>query len=82
VNPLDPQSYLDPLQRFVSALPVAYSFAAGLVAALNPCGFIMLPSFAALQLGFGGCSGRMAAGGWRHIPPRSGCCGRWWWGRW
>ncbi|HXG41715.1 MAG TPA: cytochrome c biogenesis protein CcdA [Dehalococcoidia bacterium] len=54
MNPLDPQSYLDPLQRLVAGLPLAYSFAAGLVAALNPCGFIMLPSFAALQLGFGG----------------------------
>ena len=67
VNPLDPQSYLDPLQRFVSALPVAYSFAAGLVAALNPCGFIMLPSFAALQLGFGGRGG---AGEARPFPER------------
>jgi len=57
VNPLDTQSYLDPVQRLVASLPLAYSFAAGLVAALNPCGFIMLPSFAALQLGFGGRGG-------------------------
>lgn len=53
MNPLDPQSYLDPVQRLVASLPLAYSFAAGMVAALNPCGFIMLPSFAALQLRLG-----------------------------
>jgi cytochrome c biogenesis protein CcdA len=67
VNPLDPQSYLDPVQRFVSGLPLAYSFAAGLVAALNPCGFIMLPSFAALQLGFGDRGGGGRA---RPLPER------------
>ena len=67
MNPLDPQSYLEPVQRFVAGLPLAYSFAAGLVAALNPCGFIMLPSFAALQLGLGGRGG---GGGARPLPER------------
>lgn len=48
----DLQTYLEPLQRLVQGLPLAYSFAAGMAASFNPCGFIMLPSFAALQLGY------------------------------
>ncbi|MDP9371968.1 MAG: cytochrome c biogenesis protein CcdA [Chloroflexota bacterium] len=32
-------------------LPVAYAFAAGLAASVNPCGFVMLPAFAAYRLG-------------------------------
>ncbi|MDP9371310.1 MAG: cytochrome c biogenesis protein CcdA [Chloroflexota bacterium] len=32
-------------------LPVAYAFAAGLAASVNPCGFAMLPAFAAYRLG-------------------------------
>ncbi len=32
-------------------LPVAYAFAAGLAASVNPCGFMMLPAFAAYRLG-------------------------------
>lgn len=31
----------------VSALPVSYAFGAGMLASVNPCGFIMLPAFAA-----------------------------------
>ncbi len=32
-------------------LPLAYAFAAGLAASVNPCGFMMLPAFAAYRLG-------------------------------
>ncbi len=32
-------------------LPIAYAFAAGLAASINPCGFVMLPAFAAYRLG-------------------------------
>lgn len=31
----------------VDALPVSYAFAAGMLATVNPCGFVMLPAFAA-----------------------------------
>ena len=33
--------------RQVDALPVSYAFGAGMLATVNPCGFIMLPAFAA-----------------------------------
>jgi len=32
-------------------LPIGYAFAAGMVAAVNPCGFMLLPSFLSYQLG-------------------------------
>jgi len=32
---------------WVRMLPVSFAFAAGMIATVNPCGFIMLPSFAA-----------------------------------
>jgi len=32
-------------------LPVGYAFAAGMVASVNPCGFMMLPSYVSYQLG-------------------------------
>ncbi len=35
------------MMRAVEALPVSYSFGAGMLASVNPCGFIMLPAFAA-----------------------------------
>ena len=35
-------------------LPLAYAFAAGMVASVNPCGFMMLPSFAAFYVSSGG----------------------------
>ena len=30
--------------RLVDALPVSYAFGAGMLASVNPCGFIMLPA--------------------------------------
>jgi len=53
VNPLDPNSYINELNQFVESLPVAYAFGAGMVASVNPCGFMMLPSFAAFSLSGG-----------------------------
>jgi cytochrome c-type biogenesis protein len=35
---------------FVDSTPAPYAFAAGMVATVNPCGFIMLPSFAAFYM--------------------------------
>lgn len=34
----------------VDQLPVSYAFGAGMLATINPCGFIMLPSFAAFYV--------------------------------
>lgn len=34
-----------------SALPLGYAYAAGMVASVNPCGFILLPSYVSFQLG-------------------------------
>ena len=36
---------------FASALPLGYAYAAGMVASVNPCGFILLPSYISFQLG-------------------------------
>ena len=33
------------------ALPLGYAYAAGMVASVNPCGFILLPSYVSFQLG-------------------------------
>lgn len=40
--------------RLVDALPVSYAFGAGMLASVNPCGFIMLPAFAAFYFTAGG----------------------------
>lgn len=53
MNPFDPNSYINELNQLVDRLPVAYAFGAGMVASVNPCGFMMLPSFAAFSLGRG-----------------------------
>jgi len=37
--------------RFAAALPLGYAYAAGMVASVNPCGFIFLPSYVSFQLG-------------------------------
>ena len=37
--------------RFATWLPVGYAFGAGMVATVNPCGFLMLPSYLSYQLG-------------------------------
>ncbi len=39
------------LSDFGLGLPLGYAFAAGLVAALNPCGFALLPGYLGLYLG-------------------------------
>ncbi len=39
------------LSGLVSVLPVGYAFGAGMVAAVNPCGFAMLPAYLSLYLG-------------------------------
>lgn len=41
----------DSAARFADFLPVGYAFGAGMVASVNPCGFLMLPSYIAYQLG-------------------------------
>jgi len=39
------------LDRVVFLLPVGYSFGAGMVSTVNPCGFVMLPAYLSLYLG-------------------------------
>ena len=39
------------LQGVGAALPLGYAFAAGMVAAVNPCGFSLLPAYLGLYLG-------------------------------
>ncbi len=39
------------LSGLVMVLPVGYAFGAGMVAAVNPCGFAMLPAYLSLYLG-------------------------------
>lgn len=54
MNPLDPYTYLNELNSWVDSLPLAYAFGAGMIASINPCGFLMLPSYAGFYLGTGG----------------------------
>lgn len=42
--------WLGSVAIFVDALPVSYALGAGMIASVNPCGFIMLPAFAAFYL--------------------------------
>ncbi len=35
----------------MSDVPLAFAFSAGILATLNPCGFVMLPAFVSYQLG-------------------------------
>ena len=42
------------ISLFVDAVPVSYAFGAGMLASVNPCGFIMLPAFAAYYFTAGG----------------------------
>jgi cytochrome c-type biogenesis protein len=46
------------LDRVASTLPLGYAFGAGMVAAVNPCGFAMLPAYLALFLGAGDVGAR------------------------
>jgi cytochrome c-type biogenesis protein len=39
--------WINLVDQGVRALPVSYAFGAGMLATLNPCGFVMLPAFAA-----------------------------------
>ncbi len=39
------------LSGLVAVLPVGYAFGAGMVSAVNPCGFAMLPAYLSLYLG-------------------------------
>lgn len=55
-------TWLDPLYEQVDRLPLAYAMGAGVLASINPCGFVMLPTYAALFV-------RGAEGGTR--PPVS-----------
>lgn len=41
------------LSSLTEVLPVGFAFAAGMVAAINPCGFAMLPAYLSLYLGAG-----------------------------
>ncbi len=46
------------LGNLATALPLGYAFGAGMVAAVNPCGFALLPAYLGLYLGAGDASGR------------------------
>src|SRR5438128_9808400 len=41
----------DTLQGLADALPLGYAFAVGMAAAVNPCGFALLPTYLGLYLG-------------------------------
>ena len=43
-------------------LPVGYAFGAGMVASVNPCGFLLLPSYVSYQLGTPGADESFAFG--------------------
>ncbi len=46
------------MARLAGVLPVSYAFAAGMVASVNPCGILMLPTYAVYHLGTGDDSER------------------------
>ncbi|MFQ5925728.1 MAG: cytochrome c biogenesis protein CcdA, partial [Dehalococcoidia bacterium] len=41
----------DLLSRLADWLPLGYAFGAGMIATVNPCGFLMLPAYVAYYLG-------------------------------
>ncbi len=45
------------LGSLATALPLGYAFGAGMVAAVNPCGFALVPAYLGLYLGTGNTSG-------------------------
>jgi cytochrome c-type biogenesis protein len=51
----------------VSVLPFGYAYAAGMVAALNPCGVLMLPSLVAYYL----AGGQLSEGAWWERTSRA-----------
>jgi len=52
------------ISDLATALPVGYAFGAGMVAAVNPCGFALLPAYLGLYLG-AGTTPRMQRS-WQH----------------
>ena len=46
----------------VTARPVPYPFGAGMLAIVNPCGFVMLPAFAAFYCTLGDGGGTIGFG--------------------
>ncbi|HLZ69966.1 MAG TPA: cytochrome c biogenesis protein CcdA [Dehalococcoidia bacterium] len=46
MNPLDPAAYQSAVSGWLVGLPLAYAFGAGMLASVNPCGFLMLPAYA------------------------------------
>jgi cytochrome c biogenesis protein CcdA len=52
----------DVLRRTGSVLPLGYAFVAGMVAAVNPCGFVLLPAWLSAYV-----SDRVAVGGGRPV---------------
>jgi len=42
--------------KIVNLLPIGFAFAAGMVASMNPCGFLLLPSYISYHLGTDGGS--------------------------
>ena len=51
------------LDSVASALPIGYAFGAGMVAAVNPCGFALLPAYLGLYLG-----AEAGPRGWSTVP--------------
>ncbi len=51
-------TWLEPLYEQVDRLPLAYAMGAGVLASINPCGFVMLPTYAALFIRGSGSEGR------------------------
>lgn len=54
----------------------AYAFSLGLVAAVNPCGFALLPAYLSFYLGLDGGSDVAADDGTRQLPGQIGSVGR------
>lgn len=59
------------LQAVATALPFGYAFAAGMLAALNPCGFALLPAYLGLYLGTGSGQAGASSPGRREIRQTS-----------
>ena len=51
----------DGMSSLASLVPLGYAFGAGMVAAVNPCGILLLPSAVALYLARGGAAGLSSA---------------------
>ncbi len=61
------------VSNLANVLPVGYAFAAGMVASVNPCGALMLPSYVFFQLGADdGSTGGTAQASPPLVPPSGG----------